>query len=240
MGLFKRVADILSANLNALLDAAEDPAKMADQIVREMSDAARRLRRDVARAVATENLLAGDVEQCERLAAHWEERALWAVERDNDALARRALAKKAESVARAAELRAAIPRAEKAATDLRQSLAALERKLDEAERLRDEIAARSRSTAARKRAAAAMERAGDGLDRAERLAKLDRRSRLEEAESEALQSAVAEETDLETTFAELESAEAIERELAELKARVRNPENDGSSPGANSGAEDPD
>jgi phage shock protein A len=162
------------------------------------------------------------------------------VERDNDALARRALARKAESAARAEELRAGLPRAEKAAGDLRQSLAALERKLDQARRLRDEIAARSRSTAARKLAASAMERAGDRLDRAERLAGLDRRSRLEEAESEALHSAVAEESDIETTFAELESAEAIERELAELKARVRSPKDDGSPPGANSDAEDPD
>jgi phage shock protein A len=71
-----------------------------------------------------------------------------------------------------------------------------------------------------------MERAGDRLEQAARLARLDRQTRRQEAESEALQSAVAPEPDLEATFAELESAEDIERELAELKARVRDSQAD--------------
>ena len=224
MGLFKRISDIISANLNALLDAAEDPEKTSAQIVREISEAVRLVKRDVARAIAAESLLEGDVEQCRRLAVQWEEKALWAIERDNDALARRAVEKKVENARRAEELTADLPRARKTSADLRTSLAALERKLDEAVRKRDELTNRAHAARARRHASGAIERAGERLDEMDRMERLDRRVRLEEAESEAMASVAAPEPDIEATFAELQTSEAVERELAELKTRARRPE----------------
>lgn len=68
MGIFKRLSDILSANVNHLLDRAADPRVMAGQIVRELTDAVRTLRSAVARAVAAERMIEDDIARCRRTA----------------------------------------------------------------------------------------------------------------------------------------------------------------------------
>jgi hypothetical protein len=59
MGLFGRISDIISANLNEMIDRFEDPEKMLKQAIREMEDAIGGARRETARAMAAEKLAGG-------------------------------------------------------------------------------------------------------------------------------------------------------------------------------------
>src|SRR5437868_3799448 len=96
MGLFTRLADLISANLNSLLDAAEDPERMLAQVIREMEDGLAAARRQGAVAVAAERRLGRELEQNRAAAGLWKERARKALAGRREDLARKALARKLE------------------------------------------------------------------------------------------------------------------------------------------------
>jgi phage shock protein A len=94
MGIFERMGRVASANLNALLDAADSPEKSLDLTLREMRDQLRAARREVVRALAAEKQLKNQVEALGREVTLWASRAELAIRRNDDALAREALAQK--------------------------------------------------------------------------------------------------------------------------------------------------
>src|SRR4051812_47679563 len=94
MKLFRRIGDLVSANLNDLLERLESPEALLRQAVREMEAAAARARGEAAQALAAARLAGGRLAEQERLLADWEARAEEAVADGDDALARRALARR--------------------------------------------------------------------------------------------------------------------------------------------------
>jgi phage shock protein A len=218
MGIFKRLSDILSANVNHLLDRAADPRVMAGQIVRELTDAVRTLRSAVARAVASERMIEDDIARCRRTADLWAERAEWAVARGEDDLARRSLKHKTEQLARAEGLEDDRSRAARHTEKLRGDLAAVEQRLQETQRRLDELAARDTAARARRTAREAMASASD-LDTAGELDRLERRVRASEFEDEALRELEGPEIDLDRVVRQARLDEKIDEELKALKAR---------------------
>src|SRR5207248_10087415 len=75
MGIFCRVSDVITANLNALLDRAEDPEVLLAQVVREMEDGLARARRSAAVAIAAERRLRRERDDHRSRAEHWKGRA---------------------------------------------------------------------------------------------------------------------------------------------------------------------
>ena len=95
MGMFKRLADLIKSNLNDLISRSEDPEKMLNQIVLDMSNQLLEAKRQVAQSIADEKRLQKQVEQETTNAAEWERRAMLAVRSGDDALAKEgALAEK--------------------------------------------------------------------------------------------------------------------------------------------------
>ncbi len=94
MGIFDRISRLLRANVNDLLDNAEDPEKMLDQLIRDMNEEIRRARSQVAAMIAQEKELAADKAEADRLSAEWQRRAELAVDQARDDLAREALRRK--------------------------------------------------------------------------------------------------------------------------------------------------
>src|ERR1700676_2136455 len=105
MGLFKRISDIVSANLNDMVESWEEPEKMLKQAVREMETAIDQARRSVAKAMASEKLVGKELLENERHAEQWQTRAESAVAAGDDTLALKALARKREHESVAAALR---------------------------------------------------------------------------------------------------------------------------------------
>lgn len=94
MGIFTRARDIISANINAMLDEAEDPEKIVNLMVREMEDTLIELKASCAGAKAAKRRIEQDREHAQKNVADWTARAQRAVDKGRDDLAREALFEK--------------------------------------------------------------------------------------------------------------------------------------------------
>ncbi len=149
MGIFSRVSDILSANLNALLDRAENPEVMLDQMIREMEEGLARARRYAAAAIAAESRLRRERDEQTAQMEYWKVRAREALAADQEELARRALARKQEHDALARSLAESYSQAVQASQSARTALQALQARLAEARRKQRTLLARHRTAQVR-------------------------------------------------------------------------------------------
>ena len=94
MGIFDRMGKVISSNVNALLDKAEDPKKNIDLIVEEMKDQIKAARKELVEAVAAEKVLRKKVEDLDAEVEKWERRAELALKVNDEKLAREALVQK--------------------------------------------------------------------------------------------------------------------------------------------------
>ena len=147
--IFKRISDVLAANLNDLIDRVEDPERMVKQIIREMEDNIRIAEEGVIEAMASEKQLQKDLEHQRQQAATWRQRAEEALRADQDDLARAALTRKKEHDQIITTLEPAWEAAQHTSEQLKAQLHALEAKLDEARRKRSTLVARQRAVEAR-------------------------------------------------------------------------------------------
>lgn len=221
MGVFKRIADIVTANINDLIDKAEDPEKMAKQIIREMEESIGEVRGQVASAMAAEHQLAAQLASAKAEAADWEKRAVRAVEMDRDELAKQALLKRrdADRVARAAEPQ--LTKSREAVELLREQLRVLEDRIMFARRKRDTIIARQRMAEASNRVTRTVGRFSKAADHLSRMSGIEDRVNSMEARMTAEMTLLSESVSLEEQFEKLEEERTVEAELAALKQRVR-------------------
>ncbi len=222
MRLFRRVGDIIAANLNDLVNRFEDPEVMLKQAIREMATMIEDATAAAARAIAGERLLARDLSDHEQKARRWQTRAEAAVRDGDDDLARQAIARVLEHQAMTLALAEQQSSAERTAQALRSQINAMRAKEAEARRKLASLSARRQMVEAG-RALRGMtcssSRGTNGFARFERMSQ-----RIDQAEAEAR--ALAElhesgETDLEADIASREHARRVEDELATLKGRLR-------------------
>lgn len=95
MSILKRFTDIMSSNINALLDKAEDPVKMIDQLMRNLNDDLNKVKAETASIMADETRAKREVDECQSNVNKMLDYAKRAVEAGNDDDARQFLAKKA-------------------------------------------------------------------------------------------------------------------------------------------------
>src|SRR5689334_11641024 len=157
MSIFKRMSDIVSANLNEMVEKFEDPEKMLRQAVREMETSINDAKRDVAKAMASEKLVAKELAENERQVTSWGQRAESAVEAGDDGLARKAITRKQEHAKIVTALADQHGAALEASQTLRRQLEGMQAKLAEAKR-------RLGTLTARKKVADLQARMQNGLD----------------------------------------------------------------------------
>jgi phage shock protein A len=185
MGLFKRISDIVSANLNDLTEQFEDPEKMLKQAIREMEESIGEVTGQTAKAMANEKTLSRELERNRAQGQQWQERAEKAVEAGDDALARKALARKNEHEKLVAALEDQLNAAREAVGTLQRQLAGMKAKLAEAKRNLSTLSARKRAADFRRK----MDSQAAGLTAEvdeSAFAKFDRlKAKVEQAEAEA-------------------------------------------------------
>lgn len=101
MGIFTRFRDIVSANINAMLDKAEDPEKLVRLMIREMEDTLIDIKASCAGVMADGKKVERQMDEVKSRISYWEEKAPLAVSKGRDDLAREALVEKRRSVERA-------------------------------------------------------------------------------------------------------------------------------------------
>jgi phage shock protein A len=148
MGIFARVAQVMSANFNALIDKADDPRKSLDQTLLEMREQILAARREVVSGVASEKQLKRKVEELDREVEKWNGRAELAVRNDDDGLAREALLQKRRAVGERDRAEAQRGEQRAAALEMKEALERMERKVKEFELRKGTIAARAQQVKA--------------------------------------------------------------------------------------------
>ncbi len=218
MGIFSRIGDILSSNINAMLDKAEDPEKIARLIIQEMEDTLVEVRTTAARSIADKKELIRRVERADAAAAEWDAKAALAIEKGRDDLARGALVEKQKQLRMRDTIARELEVIEAAIEKANDDMAKLQDKLDEAKAKHKALMLR-RSTAEdriRVRDRIVDTKIEDALSRYETV---ERKVDQLEAEVEAYD--LGRGMTLANQFAELEAQEEVEAELAALKQRVR-------------------
>jgi len=104
MGIFSRFRDIVSSNINVMLDKAEDPEKLIKLMIREMEDTLVEIKASCAGVMAGNKKVGRQMEEVQSRAKQWEERAELAVSKGRDDLAREALVEKRRYTDRAENL----------------------------------------------------------------------------------------------------------------------------------------
>lgn len=99
MGIFDRMGKVISSNVNALLDKADDPKKSVDLLIEEMRDQIKKGRGEVVSALAAEKQLRQKVQELDAQIDKWQHRAELAIKASDEALAREALTHKKRLVA---------------------------------------------------------------------------------------------------------------------------------------------
>ena len=216
MALLERVGALVRANLNDLIDKAEDPEKMIKQVILDMQNQMLQLKTQVAIAIADQHLLAKKERENEEKQSEWMRKAELAVEKKDDALARAALdrALAAKEIAVNFQQQVADQKAE--VESLKSAFSKLDGKLAEAQAKSDLLLARHRRARASKKVSEAKMGIRAGAD-----ASTFDRMKNKVAHAEALSQAWAEIAgdDIEDRFAALEKEKEIDRLLSELKSR---------------------
>jgi len=216
MALLERVATLVRANLNDLIDKAEDPEKMIKQVILDMQNQLLQVKTQVAIAIADQHLLEKKQKENSDKVAEWMRKAELAVDKKEDDLARASLLR-VESYRELSESFAQQVTDQKAQVEnLKTALRQLEQKLTEAQAKADVLVAQQRRARAVSKASDARLASGDGS----KAAAFDRMKK-KVAHSEAMSQAKSEiaADNIEDRLAALEKQDRIEQLLAELKTK---------------------
>ena len=219
MGIFTRVRDIISANLNAMLDKAEDPEKLIRLMIKEMEDTLVEIKASCAGAIAAKKKIERDCQTVETRAGQWGEKAQLAVDKGREDLAREALMQKRGYTERSAALQKERAECEALIRQYQDDMSQLENKLGSVREKQRLLVQRHIHAQKRKRAQEDLRR----LDSAEAFVRFEQfENRIErmEAEADLVNPAPNTESQLAQEFARLEGDEEIEKELAGLKAAL--------------------
>ncbi len=215
MGIFTRFRDIISSNINAMLDRAEDPEKLIKLMIREMEDTLVEIKAACAGAMAEKKKVARRLEEIQSREKLWADRAGLAVEKGRDDLAREALIEKRRFAAQAAKLDADGMEHDGLIKQYQDDIQQLEDKLHKA-REKQRLLVQRHIHATRTRQAREEVRRADNF---ESIAKFDELElRIERMEAEADLVHFGRKPNLEDAFDGLVADEDIERELAAIKA----------------------
>ena len=216
MALLERVSTLIRANINDLVDKAEDPEKMIKQVILDMQNQLLQVKTQVAIAIADQHLLEKKQKENQEKTEEWKRKAELAVSKKQDDLARAALERSLACKQNVANFEQQVADQKIEVENLKNALRRLEQKLEEAQAKSDMLVAQARRTRVVGKARAAQSAANDGKH-------VDTFDRMKQkiARGEAINHAHRELTgdSLEDRFASLEREEEIERLLAEIKNR---------------------
>jgi phage shock protein A len=223
----ERLSTLIRANINDMLDNAEDPEIMLNQILRDMETEIGKARSQVADMMAQERIFSDDLKAEQDKVAHMEERAEYYVRQGNDEMAREALKRKADSEANISVLQQQLSAQSEMVGRLRSQLDALEAKYRDALANRDNMLARYRRAKTQQQMTRTMSNL-DVTDYSGALSRMENRVRMTEARSDAERQLNQDMSpDTGTEFDDAERNSQIDQELASLKSRISGGETPG-------------
>lgn len=218
MGILNRFSDVVRSNINALIDRAEDPEKMANQIILDLEKIQKEVVDGTAASIAEEKRLIALVEQNRAEADRWENRAMEALKKGEEDMARDALQQKQRFENDYETFRLQHEKQVAAVNLLKENMREMNRKLEEARRRRDNLAARSNTAKVQQNVAKATS-AASSMDAMGKLDKMERKVDQQAAMAEAYSELNAEEN-MEAKFKKMEKEQSVDDALAALKEKI--------------------
>ena len=216
MALLERVSTLVRANLNDLIDKAEEPEKMIKQVILDMQNQLLQVKTQVAIAIADQHLLEKKQKENEEKVTEWMRKAELAVDKKQDDLARAALQRVESYRDLSTSFAEQVTDQRAQVENLKTALRQLDQKLTEAQAKADLLIAQHRRARAVSKASDAKINIGDG-SRAAAFDRMKHKVVREEAVSQAKSEIAVD--DVEDRLAALEKEDRIEQLLGELKAR---------------------
>ena len=225
MGVFKRLSDLLKANVNDIIDRAEDPEKMVKQIIIDMQTELTKATQNYGKTKASERLAEKKYLEAQKISSDWEAKAKMALSKGDQDLAKQALARKVradEDLANYKEMYDSIS----AQTDaIGDQVEVLKSKLEEAKSRQAMLIARSQMADTKK----SLAKASGGFDTSssfEKFQRMEEKIERKEAEADAF-TEIAGGTlnggsgdELTDSFDQLESDAKVDAELQRLMAEM--------------------
>ena len=225
MGIFNRLSDLLRANINDLIDKAEDPEKMVKQIILDMEEQLRQATQSMGTAMGSLNQVKKQLAGVQEQSAGWEQKAKTALAAGNEDLAKQALENKVKSDNMVAQYQTMVNTMEAQVNEVRSQVDILKQKLEEARSKQAIIVARSKMADAK----AGMAKSLGNMDSKSAFAKMEKMEQKVEAK-EAQADAFADISGVDTSssndpFAQMEKDTAVNAELERLKNEMNNNNN---------------
>src|SRR5947209_17706782 len=220
MGLLERVGTLIRANLNDMIDRAEDPDKMIKQVILDMENQYLQVKTQVAVSTAEQHMLEKKWKENEEAGQEWMRKAERALDKSEDELARGALDRYQTALRLTQSYREQVDDQKAQVETLKGALQKLEQKLEEARSKRDLLLARQRRSVALGKAARAQAAMGDHS----KGATFDRlKDRVHYGEAVATAEVELAADNVGERLHRMERDGEIERLLADLKGRRRLP-----------------
>ncbi len=164
MNIFQRITKLVEANVNSMLDKAEDPEVMVRQIIREMEESIIELRRETVKAVGARKLLEKKMLLLDEKSADLQQKATLALENGNEDLARKLLEQKIDVEKENNQLANEVETATYLADKMKQDLVKLEDQVQIARRQKEELIRRKLAAERKMNATGAIRKTRDALE----------------------------------------------------------------------------
>ena len=216
MALLERVSTLVRANLNDLIDKAEDPEKMIKQVILDMQNQLLQVKTQVAISIADQHVLERKLKENEENHQQWLRRAEMAVDKKDEGLARAAVERAMAHKSMTESFRQQVEDQKTQVENLKSALLKLQQKLVEAQSKSDMLIAQHR----RSRALGKATDAGSAMGSQSNAAAFDRmKGKVQHSEATAQAKSDLVSDDVNDKFAAMEKQEEVDRLLNEIKAR---------------------
>ncbi len=219
--IFKRISDVVTANINDLVDRVEDPERMVKQLIREMEDNIQQAKEGVVDAIASEKRLQKELEVNRNQCEDWGQKAEQSLRNGNEALARSALIRKKEHEDICRALEPSWQASKNTSERLKAQLRGAEAKLEEARRKRSTLLARQRAAEARQQIDQTLSAFDAGIAAQANFSRMEDKVAEMEAHTAALDELDDDASQLEREFLDMRISAEVEDEFAQLRKKVQ-------------------
>lgn len=219
MAIFQRIGDLIKANVNDLIDKAENPEKMVKQIIIDMEEQVREATQALGQAMGSERQALKQLEKAKATSQEWENKAKMALQAGNQELAKKALQNKVTVDNNVASFQASYDNISQQTAELRGRVEIINTKLEEARTRQNMLIARAKMADAQQSISTTL----SGTDTGSAFSKLDKMERKiedKEAQASAFAEISGDTTFVKDEFKELETNTAVDAELARLMAEM--------------------
>lgn len=219
MGIFSRIGDLLKANINDLIDRAEDPEKMVKQIISDLQKDVQQSTQALGKAMASERIAKRQYENAVKTSADWEAKAKAALAAGDVDLAKKALSHKVSADAEVESYQKMYEQIAAQTAQIREQVETLKSKLEEAKSRQAMLVARSQMAKTQKNLAQTV----GGMDSSSALDKFDRMEQKvtqQEAEAAAFSEIACSDSADAKTFEQLQHDMDVDTELQRLMSEM--------------------